>query len=583
MRYPTHLNLIRFAAVGYLKRTLLVCLILLWSLVVVGESNAQPVVTFINSWGTGGSGNGQFASPLGLAVSSTGQVFVTDANNHRIQRFDANGVFETQWGSFGSGNGQFNTPFGLAISSTNQVYVTDTSNHRVQQFDTNGAFQTQWGGLGSGNGQLFFPFGLGVNTAGQVFVADTVNNRVQRFSGSGTYQTQWGTFGTGNGQLSQPTGVAINSTGQVFVVDRLNHRIQRFSEDGSYQTQWGSLGTGDGQFNEPVPIAINASGQVYVAEFNSHRIQRFDANGNFQMKWGSLGSGNGEFSQPFGMAITPTGYIYVGDSLNRVQRFFDPASWKDPFTHNFTSVTIGDPLTLSAGKNLIVSNTTTINNTGNVTLTGGTFTAGTVALSGMLSAPASTSVNAVLTNNGTVNGPASAGEFLTLTNVVSGTGNFTGNIRLADHFQPGSGVGLVMMENVTLTNSALLTFEIGGTSQGVNYDAISASGLVALDGSLAISLVNGFLPAPTDSFQLLSTSAPASLTGTFAGLPEGTTFTSGGQQWTISYQGGSVTLIAVPEPATIALIGGIAIAATGVVWRKWLRDRKNMNAAFTKR
>lgn len=582
MLYPTPSNLIRFEEARHVKqRTLLFC-VLVW-LFLVGELKAQPVFTFINSWGTGGSGNGQFASPLGLAVSSTGQVFVTDANNHRIQRFDANGVFEAQWGSFGSGNGQFNTPFGLAISSTNQVYVADTSNHRVQQFDANGVFQTQWGGLGSGNGQLFFPFGLGVSSTGQVYVADTVNNRIQRFSNSGSYQTQWGTSGTGNGQLNQPTGVAINSSGQVFVVDRLNHRIQRFSEDGTYQTQWGSLGAGNGQFNEPVPIAINAAGQVYVAEFNNHRIQRFDPNGNFQMKWGSSGSGNGEFSQPFGIALTPTGYFYVGDNNNRIQRFFDPASWKDPFTHNFTSVTIGDPLTLSAGKNLIVSNTTTINSTGNVTLAGGTFTSGTVALSGILSAPSGTSVNAVVTNNGTVNGPVSAGEFLTLTNEVSGAGNFTGNIRLTNRFQPGNGVGLVTMENVSLTNSALLSFEIGGTSRGADYDAINASGLVFLDGSLTVSLVNGFLPGPYDSFQLLNTSTPENLTGTFAGLPEGTTFASSGQLWTISYQGGSVTLIAIPEPGTIALICGLALAATGVLWRKRLLDKKNLNATLVKR
>src|SRR4051794_37946821 len=68
------------------------------------------VDSFINKWwGSQGSGNAQFTSPSGIAVDSTGNVYVADTGNHRVQKFDSNGNFLTAWGSYGEGKGQFNT------------------------------------------------------------------------------------------------------------------------------------------------------------------------------------------------------------------------------------------------------------------------------------------------------------------------------------------------------------------------------------------------------------------------------------------------------------------------------------------
>jgi len=69
-----------------------------------------------------------------VAVDSSGNVYVADTNNHRIQKFDSGGSFQAKWRSYGSGDGQFNCPGGVAVDSSGNVYVADTINHRIQKF-----------------------------------------------------------------------------------------------------------------------------------------------------------------------------------------------------------------------------------------------------------------------------------------------------------------------------------------------------------------------------------------------------------------------------------------------------------------
>lgn len=92
--------------------------------------------TFITSWGSYGSGNGEFESPHGITVDAAGFVYVTDANNNVIQKFDSSGAFITAWGSDGSGNGEFESPQGICVDSSNgTVFIADAVNNRIQKFN----------------------------------------------------------------------------------------------------------------------------------------------------------------------------------------------------------------------------------------------------------------------------------------------------------------------------------------------------------------------------------------------------------------------------------------------------------------
>ena len=134
------------------------------------------------------------------------------------------------------------------MDGSGNVYVADYGNHRIQKFTSGGTYMTQWGTLGTGNGQ-FQSLGVAVDGSGNVYVADSYNNRIQKFTSSGTYLTQWGTSRQRERAVLRPYGVAVDGSGNVYVADTGNNRIQKFTSGGTYLTQWGTHGSGHGQFN----------------------------------------------------------------------------------------------------------------------------------------------------------------------------------------------------------------------------------------------------------------------------------------------------------------------------------------------
>ena len=117
-----------------------------------------PDVHFLYSWGSPGSGDGEFSTPMGIAVGSP--VYVADHGKARIQVFDADGNFLHRWGTPGSGDGQFSGGRAIAIGESGYVYVAESGNNRVQVFDADGNFLRKWGTPGDGDGQLLGPDGI---------------------------------------------------------------------------------------------------------------------------------------------------------------------------------------------------------------------------------------------------------------------------------------------------------------------------------------------------------------------------------------------------------------------------------------
>jgi DNA-binding beta-propeller fold protein YncE len=128
------------------RAVLLVAAVVAVVLLATGVGLAQPTSSgpsFVTEWGSYGRGDGQFRQPSGVASDASGNIYVADRNNHRIQKFDSEGNFVTMWGSYGRGDGQFYYPEGLATDSSRNVYVVDTYNNRIQKFDSEGNLKTK--------------------------------------------------------------------------------------------------------------------------------------------------------------------------------------------------------------------------------------------------------------------------------------------------------------------------------------------------------------------------------------------------------------------------------------------------------
>ena len=227
----------------------------------------------LRTFGTSGSGQGQFESPRGVAVDGDGYILVTDRSNHRIQKFTPEGQFLTAVGARGKGPLQFGYPTDIAFSAANQkIYVTDSWNHRVQVLNSDLTFSSSFGKPGNGKGQFDYPHGLACDSTGKVYVADHNNHQVQVFTTEGKFLKMFGRCGDGRGELRGPEGVAIDSNNIVYVSELDNHCVSVFTSEGVFVTSFGSRGEGPGQFECPYGIAVDNSGVVYVCDHNNDRL-----------------------------------------------------------------------------------------------------------------------------------------------------------------------------------------------------------------------------------------------------------------------------------------------------------------------
>jgi RHS repeat-associated protein len=275
-----------------------------------------------SQFGFHGSGNGQLASPHGLAVDAEGNVWVADTENNRIEKFNAKGEYVSWFGAPGSGNGQLASPRGVAIDSEGNIWVADTANNRIQKFDSKGKYVSQFGSFGTEAGKLSKPSGLTIDSGGRVWVADTANNRVERFSATGKYEGAYTS-------LKEPTGIVAHGPSIVLVADTGNDRIVElanlFTSPPAFFSQFGSSGTGNGQLKKPEGIAVDAAGNYWVADTGNNRLEEFKLEGSkteYVAQVGTQGSGEKQFEGPGGLANDSNGYIWIADTGNaRVQEW----------------------------------------------------------------------------------------------------------------------------------------------------------------------------------------------------------------------------------------------------------------------
>lgn len=137
---------------------------------------------------TVGSGSNQFLSGIGpIAVSqdySTAYfVYVLDPGNARVNIYVSSGSYYASFGSTGTGDGQFQTPSGIAVNeATGNVFVTDSTRDDIQEFTATGVFVRKFGSSGTGNGQMTGPVGMASGRSGSyIYLVDQTQNRITQY------------------------------------------------------------------------------------------------------------------------------------------------------------------------------------------------------------------------------------------------------------------------------------------------------------------------------------------------------------------------------------------------------------------
>jgi len=249
-------------------------------------------------WGTDGRGVGQFHRPGAVALDTAGNIYVADSGNDRIVKLSPDGQVAATWGkctpgvppcspSPGDGPAEFFGPNGIAVDGSGNVYVAESVNNRVQKLSSGGQSLARWGAHGTAPGQFDSPWAVTLDAAGNIYVSDLNNNRIEKLSPSGDPLLQFGgTPGADAGEMKQPRGVAVDAQGNVYVADTQNHRIEQFAADGSFTGQWRrcedgpdpcqipNSGKGPGEFFYPRGLVADDAGQLYVADTSNNRVQR---------------------------------------------------------------------------------------------------------------------------------------------------------------------------------------------------------------------------------------------------------------------------------------------------------------------
>jgi sugar lactone lactonase YvrE len=293
-----------------------------------------------------------FDGLLGVAVDSSGNVLVADANNNTIRKITRGFTVSTLAGSagvIGSADGSgaaasFNFPNGIAVDGSGNLYVADTENSQIRKITAAGVVSTFAGSGagdsadGSGTAASFsFPIGVAIDGSGNLYVADTENSKIRKITAAGVVSTLAGsgTVGSADGSgtaasFFAPRGVAVDSIGTVYVADAFNHKIRKVTPAGVVSTLAGSgaAGSADGSgtaasFNEPSGIAVDGGGNLYVADANNNKIRKITPAGVVSTFAGSgeFGSADGSgtaasFNFPFGVAADGSGNLYVADTEN---------------------------------------------------------------------------------------------------------------------------------------------------------------------------------------------------------------------------------------------------------------------------
>jgi sugar lactone lactonase YvrE len=321
------------------------------------------------AFGYAGDGGGatlaKLAGPAGVAVDSSGNLYIATYADNRIRKVDSKNNISTFAGNSGYGfagdggpatSAQLSAPRGIAVDSGGNLYLADRWNNRIRKIAGGNLTTIAGNGLGSfggdggspANAQLSAPDGVATDKAGNVYISDLLNNRVRMVSPAGVISTIAGNGLSGfsgdggaatSAQLSQPAGLAVDAAGNLYIADSNNGAIRKVTPGGIISTVAGTGGTfgfsGDGgaatsaKMMAPFAVTLDSQGNLYIADYygwirkvtaSTGVISTLAGNGTIGYSGDGGAATSAQFYNPLGVAVDSSGNVYVADSNNGAVR-----------------------------------------------------------------------------------------------------------------------------------------------------------------------------------------------------------------------------------------------------------------------
>jgi hypothetical protein len=297
------------------------------------------IVVRLSTFGSQGSGAGQFQTPVGVAVQPTsGNVYVADSSNARVERFDANGNFIAAWGWGvadgmahsevctancqagipGSGAGQFSNPTSIAASS-NRVYVGDAGNNVVLVFDPKGNFLATIDGTTTPQGHFVTVAGVAVDQSSNLWVADGSSDFITEFNSKNKFLQQW------QDPFGQTLAIAVDATHNAVYLIRGAQTTERFTLTGGNETV---IDNGAG-----VALGLDQkTGDLYVDHGGDVAVYNAAATQVFSLSLAPTTNSQGlAFAALQGGVKAGQGNLYVTDASNNDVAIYGPPPPGPPF------------------------------------------------------------------------------------------------------------------------------------------------------------------------------------------------------------------------------------------------------------
>jgi DNA-binding beta-propeller fold protein YncE len=277
----------------------------------LAKGSIKSSYTYKSKIGYKGGVLGRLDEPSAITIHPTsGDIYVTDQKNHRIQVFKRDGTSPRKFNRLTV----LVQPISLAFHPDGDLVVL-TWYTELLIFDTEGKCKSQWTGpyRGHEEKQILNPSSLAIDLKGNIVIANPESSQLQVYTKDGEWVKTIGSKGDEIGQFQKPNCVAVDLLGNYIVGDPNAQRITIFDPEGTPIRAFGERGREDHQFSWIMGVYVDQHGHILVTDKGHHQVKIFDREGRYLMK---VDRPSGCLGGEKGIAIDQNGDILLVDSLS---------------------------------------------------------------------------------------------------------------------------------------------------------------------------------------------------------------------------------------------------------------------------